>query len=855
MRILQKFILVFGLAGVMVAVVGFTGYLKLEEAENKVGAVVKIGPNINSYHKIRFYGEAIASASAEMLMHATLGYKPHQNNNEMHVELFFEANESCSEYIALQRETISEHYGFVEQNFPYELEMVNEISQAAKELEDVATAIMNTGYSNVTNKDVDSLHLKLADASKNILSITQRAIAHEENEQREIHKSMDVILDESIRNAVIAGVILLLIVVFLWVFIARKIVMPLVEMRKATKNISKQDFDFRIKVDASDEMGDLANAFNEMIVQLGETTVSRDYVEDVLRSISDALFVLDNKGVINRVNDSAVRLLSYSKQELIDQNAEIIIPEKDQLGGMFQWLMEQPSLNGREAVLVSKQGKEIAVYLTSSQLHNAEGEVQGLIILAQDIGARKEAERHLHYLANFDPLTGLSNRAMLFERLADAISQPIRDRKDVGLLLCGLDRFKLINDTLGHEAGDQLLKMMAKRLQGVVTLGHEAGDQLLKMMAKRLQGVVRSCDTVARIGGDEFAVVMPEVNSVEDVIETAEKVIGTLAGLVDIADQEVFITTTVGVSLYPHDGIEPLTLLKNADIALCDAKNKGKNQFVFYSDVSGAKSTEYLKLESDLQHALERDEIKVYFQPQVDIERRLIVGAEALVRWEHPERGLVSPGVFLPIAEETGLMVAIGERVLRVACAKAKEWNDMGYQDFKIAVNLSDQEFKRKDLLQLVNEIFDATELKPENLDLEITENIVMHNSKAAESIMRSLRDLGLELSIDDFGTGYSSLSHLKRFPVNTVKIDRSFIMDVVEDEDDKAIVGAILGIAKKMKLNVVAEGVETLEQRDFLRENDCINIQGFLYSKPLPDTEFTELLAKQASLFVDNQA
>lgn len=809
------------------AFVGYVDYRILKHTEDKVDIITEgIYPIVNALQEIRHYSQASISSATETLLHITMGDNiPTETHEKDHLR---NKNDSIKNITALQEATKKHLYLIRNDYFLTELATHKGIADVTQKIETLINEIFTLDEDNTSADKIRLLHNQLIQLNSEIDRGIEVAIKHEQLELSEHHEQIEELVELSLQKTMIITGVAFLVLLLLSGFVNKNISRPLIRLRDATTNISKGSFDTRVNIASNDEVGDLANAINHMSEELGKTTVSRDYVANVIRSMADALFVLDINGEIKRTNKATQQLLGFSKGELKNRNIADIVREIKNDQALFNSLMAQESFNRREAHLISKDGKSLSVYLTCSQLHDANGSQQGLVLLAQDVSSRKQAEQRLHYLANFDPLTGLSNRAMLFERLADAISQPLSDRRNVGLLLCGLDRFKLINDTLGHQCG----------------------DQLLKTIAQRLQQTIRSNDTVARIGGDEFAIVMPGITDPDEIKVMAERVIDSISGPMDLEEHEVFLSLSLGISLYPFDGVDPLTLLRSADIALCQSKDRGKNQFMYYADVSGTKSTDHLKLESDLQHAIERNELRVYYQPQIDIKQQKIISCEALVRWQHPTRGMVSPAEFLPAAEETGMIVDIGRWVLKTACADARQWVDAGHTDFKVAVNLSDQEFKHAGLLEHVGSSLRESGLSAANLELEITENIVMHSPKSAESIMHSIREMGIELSIDDFGTGYSSLSHLKRFPINTVKIDRSFVIDIVDNGDDKAIVEAILAIAKKMNLKVIAEGVENIEQQDFLNQNGCFVIQGFYYSPAIPTEKFTLLLEDQASLF-----
>ncbi len=453
-----------------------------------------------------------------------------------------------------------------------------------------------------------------------------------------------------------------------------------------------------------------------------------------------------------------------------------------------------------------------------------------LISAAQSIGSqigqymvRKQAEEALQFVAKHDALTKLSNRIMFHDRLELAVARAKRNGRRLAVMFIDMDRFKVINDTLGHEAG----------------------DTLLREVAKRLTGTLRTSDTVARLGGDEFVVLIEELTDPVHLGAIAQKLIDELAAGFLISGQEYHITASIGISTYPDDSDDIQTLLKNADIAMYRAKEQGRNAFQFYSAQMNVHSIERLALESRLRRALERHELVLHYQPRIDIRSGRITGVEALVRWQHPELGLVPPGKFIPLAEETGLIGPIGEWALAAACTQHRAWEREGLGHLRVAVNLSPRQFQQGDLLKSVAQVLAQTGCNAKSLEFEITEGMVMRNPESAVTLLQQLKDLGIHIAIDDFGTGYSSLAYLKRFPIDSLKIDRSFVMDVPEDADDVAINVAVIAMAHSLGLKVVAEGVETQEQFDFLRKEGCDEMQGYFFSKPLPVEQVTALLLK----------
>lgn len=435
--------------------------------------------------------------------------------------------------------------------------------------------------------------------------------------------------------------------------------------------------------------------------------------------------------------------------------------------------------------------------------------------------ARKQAEERIRHLAHYDELTGLANRSMFSQRLGHALAQARRSGLQLAVLFIDLDRFKNINDTLGHEAG----------------------DSVLREVAERLNGCLRESDTVGRLSGDEFVVLLEGIPQPMHCAEVAQKILDAVARPFALETQEFHLTASIGISTYPADSEDLQSLLKNSDVAMYRAKELGKNNFQFYSAQMNIHTLERLALESSLRRALERNEFVLHYQPKVDIRSGRIIGMEALVRWQHPTKGLIPPMQFIPLAEETGLIVPIGEWVLRTACARNKSWQEQGLPPLCISVNLSARQFAYENLLQDVARVLNETGLDAAFLELEITESMVMHDPEHAIELLNKLKAMGISISMDDFGAGYSLLGYLKRFPINSVKIDRSFIKDLPLDGDDAAITQAIIAMAHGLKLKVIAEGVETGEQLNFLRAHGSDEMQGYYFSKPLPEHEFILLV------------
>jgi diguanylate cyclase (GGDEF)-like protein/PAS domain S-box-containing protein len=523
-----------------------------------------------------------------------------------------------------------------------------------------------------------------------------------------------------------------------------------------------------------------------------------------------------------------------AKQRLFDDEKEAIgkkrweVPYIEGLSAE-QWQQHRRALEAHEpfsdfVYRVRHNGQLRWVSVSGRPVFRADRTFAGYRGAGRDITIQRETEERIRYLAHNDELTGLMNRSSFQEHIARTVRQAQRHGRKLAVLFIDLDRFKNINDTLGHDAG----------------------DRLLVEVARRLFRCVRESDVVSRWGGDEFVALLEELNAPTDVVTIARRILDSLSRPLLIGSQELVITASVGISTYPDDGQDAAALLKAADIAMYRAKENGKNNFQYYSPQMNVHTFEQLTLESNLRRALERGEFLLHFQPKVGARGQGIVGAEALIRWQHPEMGLVSPMQFIPLAEETGLIVPIGSWVLRTACMQIQAWRASGLPRIRVAVNISSRQFRNETLVAEVRDVLERTGLEADLLELEITESMLMHDQEQTVRMLNELTALGIHIAIDDFGTGYSSLAYLKRFPVETLKIDRSFIQDVPEDADDVAITLAILAMAHNLRIKVTAEGVETEEQLAFLQEHGCDEIQGYLSGRPLPAEAFSELLQSQ---------
>lgn len=482
-----------------------------------------------------------------------------------------------------------------------------------------------------------------------------------------------------------------------------------------------------------------------------------------------------------------------------------LIPEGLQAEGWY------PNLNGMDRY----------IFFNAAPIRNGQGELLAVIESLEDITERKRYEEQLEYQASHDGLTNLPNRNLLGDRIRQALLMARRNNRKLAVLFVDLDNFKFINDSQGHEIGDMLLKIVAGRLTGCVRAG----------------------DTVARQGGDEFALVVSDLAETEDASRIAENIQTALAQPLQVNGTEFVVTCSIGISVFPKDGEDECTLFKNADVAMYRAKERGRNNFQFYTGEMNARTLTRVTMEKLLRGALEKGELLLHYQPKVNLPTGRITGMEALIRWQSPELGMVSPADFIPLAEETGLIEPIGEWVMQTACAQNKAWQDEDLPPLTMAVNLSPRQFRQKNLCSVIRRVLRETGLAPRFLELEVTESMVMHDVDWAISILKELKVMGVYLAMDDFGTGYSSLSYLKRFPFDTLKIDRSFVRDITTDPDSAAIARAVIAMAHGLHLKVVAEGVETVGQLNYLLQNDCDEMQGYYFSRPVSAADFALLL------------
>ncbi|MFK5892336.1 MAG: EAL domain-containing protein [Pseudomonadota bacterium] len=662
---------------------------------------------------------------------------------------------------------------------------------------------------------------------------------------------------EKLREGSLYTLLFLLVIVFVlaW-FMGRTIVLPIKVLTKVTSDIASGKLGQRAEVCNDDELGQLARSFNHMTDQLqhsqdkleervAQRTASLDKANNslqheinerikaeeqlrlsstVFKHSSEAILITDAKSRVIDCNQAYTEITGYSLQEIKGHNPNMASSghhDKAFYQTMWQSINQDGCWTG-EIWDRRKNGEIYPKRLSINAVFNNENNVSHYIGVFSDITHIKETEKKLENLAFRDALTGLPNRQLFHDRLSHELNHAHRQNNKVALLFIDLDQFKRVNDTLGHHVG----------------------DELLQEVAKRLQSCVRENDTVARLGGDEFTIILADLSSSNTAADTAQKVISTISKAIILHNHELFVGASIGISLYPDDSDKEDILIRNADAAMYHAKDKGRGNFQFFSEDINQRNQQRSQLESSLRRAIKNEEFELYYQPQIDIMTEEIVGSEALIRWNDPYKGLISPLDFIPIAEENGMILEIGTWVFKQACKHLRHCIDLGHKPIRVAINLSAVQFKDDGLIEMIKMAIKQENLSTEWIELEITESAIMENADNAIIILKQLSTLGIRISIDDFGTGYSSLAYLKKFPIDKLKIDREFIKDLPNNNDDVVLTTTMIKLSNSLGIEVLAEGAETKEQIEFLRKQGCHYVQGYYYSKPLTEDDFIAYIA-----------
>ncbi len=606
-------------------------------------------------------------------------------------------------------------------------------------------------------------------------------------------------------------------------------------------------YDFLRKPYATDELIiTINNALKEKRLYKQNTFMQKQLAESerlhryIVNTSPDIIYILDQDGYFTFINERIESLLGFSKEEIVGKHYSFLVHHDDM--EQAKYVFNERRIGTRAAKNIELRLKckndgsshhfnnhTLPIELNAMGMYESEDEEHNRYVgtygVARDVTERKIAEETISFQAYHDLLTKLPNRALLRDRLSLAISQAKRDDEKLAVMFLDLDRFKNINDSLGHMIG----------------------DELLQQVSIRLKDCIRQADTLARFGGDEFTLLLPRLKHArKDAVKLAEKITTTLKKPFNIEGHELYVSASIGIALYPQDGTNMDNLIKHADVAMYHVKGQGKNGYQFYSNEMNVPYIEKLSLDTGIHRALDNNEFNLVYQPQVNLRSGEIVGIEALLRWEHPEHGSVSPSEFIPFAEESGLIVDIGYWVLKSACAEMNRWRIAGLPEIRVSINLSARQLMEKDIVEKIVDIVESYDVPSHCLELEITENAIMDDMDSVIRKLQELSNYGITIAIDDFGTGYSSLSYLHKLPIQTLKIDRTFLKESHINKDDNTIINTIVAMAKALHLNVIAEGVETQRQLEYLREIDCNEAQGFLFGKPLPPNVISQLLMQE---------
>jgi diguanylate cyclase (GGDEF)-like protein/PAS domain S-box-containing protein len=610
-------------------------------------------------------------------------------------------------------------------------------------------------------------------------------------------------------------------------FVVGRVRRPIDTLISSVDRMGRGDYTRPVGLERRDEFGDLADAVERMRRRLRQTTVTKDYLDVVLNSMADAVLMTSPDGHVKRANDAATRLLGVPEQELIGRDFASLIAPSARPGFDFA----EASIETRETSLVTQDGESVPVSLSGSTINADDPQFQGVLFVARNIADRKRAERRIRYLARYDALTKIPNRMQFQHLLQQSIARAHRTGTGLALMYLDLDRFKDVNDTFGHAAGDRTLEILSERLTRVAPKD----------------------STVGRLAGDEFAIFIENLPTDASLDGNRSALTGIARQILDdvsrafyLNNNEVYLTCSIGIALCPEDATNTIDLIRNADAAMYHSKQNGGGTFAFYASEMNAAAVERLMLKSKLRRSLERDEFVMLYQPKVDLRDGRISGSEALIRWRLPGHGDIPPAQFIPLAEETGLILPIGEWVLRRVCADYRRMRDTVAEPGRISINLSLKQLKQASFITRFASVFRENGVSPTAFELEITETTLMEDARHTVKLLDELYGMGIHLSIDDFGTGYSSLSALQQMPVETLKIDQSFVRDAAIDRADATLVKTIIEMGKNLDMEVVAEGVETREQLEFLRERGCHYAQGRLFGEPMSAEAFLDLLEKQ---------
>lgn len=822
---------------------GTIGYLSFEATRTVRDEVARISeellPGIEALDELRHAGERIVSYTGTLAFIRLEGDQARLAARKKEI-----ADEKKAFSDALDR-----YRSLVEKGHPRERAYVEKIAAAGSAIlatsDEVAARIDD--YAPLGTFLELTERLDAADGA--FVRAIHEALAHVTKELAEGEAHLASAIVRSFRTILLTSVTTIVLALVIGASISTYMSWRINRLKEVARLIGQGQFGTRIGDRSADELGELAAAFNGMAENLNgyrdELVKAKAYTEDILRSMFNSLIVVNPQYTIMTVNKSTCSLLGYAEEELVGKRLDRVLADGFLDAADMDRLREEGFASTLETRYRNKGGDLIPVEFSVSVLRDPAAAVTGLVCVASDISARKLAEEQISCLAYYDGITGLANRTLFEEHLEQAIVRADRDRPIFSLIFLDIDNFKQVNDTLGHRTGDLLLMEIASRLKGCL----RKSDTLAR------PGESAPDYTLARLGGDEFTIINADIARAEDAGIVARRILQAVAEPMLIDGHELVVTASIGIAIYPLDSENAEDLVRSADMAMYSAKASGRNNYQFFTQAMNDAVLRRQAVETQLRRALAREEFVLHYQPQLDLRSGEVIGAEALVRWQHPEVGMVPPAEFIPLAEESGLILPLGEWVLRAACDQHRLWREAGCPPRKVAVNISGYQFKEQGFARKVAAILRQTGMNPRSLVLEITESILMQDTEKTIGTMNELKEMGIGLAIDDFGTGYSSLSYLSRFPLYALKVDRSFIKDVGSSPHAAAITSAIIAMARSLKLQVIAEGVETEEHLVFLRQLGCDQMQGYLLGAPLPAAEVAKLFAGDAGATADGLA
>jgi len=801
----------------LTGLVGYFGNRAITTISGEFDLVAEeVLPVLKTLEDLRFAGLRIVSSSAEHAL--IMKQKGDAGRGRDEIVLVSAGIEVLDDALARLR-------GLSPGFDPVERRIMAEVERAGARLLETSRVQLRLAMTGAPEAELHGVRAQLEGAERAFFAAVSQAFAHE-NEELANAK-------EEVRHAILtaqftitaAAAVALILAIGGGSLVAASISRPIALLHDGVEQVGKGALDTRIHVTARNEIGTLADAFNRMTGELRatkeETVAAKKFLDNVIGSMADALVVLSTDWIIVSVNPALCRLLGYRADELVGSPFGLIVSGVGEERQLLRDMAEQGQVPERELIYCARNGDLVPVSVSGAVMRNPGSELAGFVCIAHDIRERKRAEEEIRQLAFYDSLTRLPNRSLFRDRLDQAIRRGRADGGMVALLFLDLDRFKDINDTLGHACGDQLLTAVADRLR---------------------EGL-RPSELLARLGGDEFVFLVSGLRDKRSAGEIAHAILESLTSPFEIDGKELFISTSIGIAFFPDDGDDGDTLLTHADMALYAAKEQGRNAFSYFSAELNREAHERRHLEESLHRALANGEFHLEYQPQLDLRSGRIFSFEALLRWQHPEEGPIPLQRFIPVAEETGLIRRLGEWTLRTACLQCRQWQQPGRPPVRVAVNVSGHQFNQPGFIDMVDRVLEETGLDPELLELELTESSLMAGAQETIMTLIDLKVRGLHLAIDDFGTGYSSLSYLKHFPIDRLKIDRTFVRDIVRDLDDRAIVEAIIVMAHTLGLRVLAEGVENEEELELLRERGCDEVQGFHFAQSLLPEGVEELL------------